>query len=234
MTCGSRPFTFALGLLLASAGAGSAQQAIINMPSADITPKGRHFIMHETQLRAWQPGRAWAGTNFYAYGAGRSTELAVTSYNAGRPLEPNFATGVGFKSSPRFWARSRPRLQARLTFGQMAIFNHRGGGLGSFSYAHASFRLPRSDTRISAGGFAGTRQLFKRNTGGALLGAEHPIGKRWVLLAEWFSGRHDFGYAVPGILFHPAKRHMIVAGWKIPAGAEKGRSGLVLEYGLTF
>lgn len=30
-----------------------AQQAIINMPSADIKPKGNHFFMHETQTKWW-------------------------------------------------------------------------------------------------------------------------------------------------------------------------------------
>ncbi|MGQ9897312.1 MAG: hypothetical protein ACUVR8_07150 [Acidobacteriota bacterium] len=29
-----------------------AQQAIVNLPSADITPEGRHFIMPET---LWRP-----------------------------------------------------------------------------------------------------------------------------------------------------------------------------------
>lgn len=221
-------------LVMLATGLAHGQQAIVNMPSADITPKGRHFVMHETQARAWNPGRSWSGTNFYAYGVGRSTELAVTSYNGGSPLSQTFSTGVGFKSAPQFWKESRPELEAKLTVGQMMIFNHRGGGIGSFTYSHASFRVPGAGTRISAGGFAGTEQLFARNTGGALVGVEHPLSKHWVLLGEWFSGRHEFGYAIPGVLFHPDKRQMIVVGWKIPTGAPGGDSGLVLEYGITF
>ncbi|MFN0102221.1 MAG: hypothetical protein ACKV2U_09035 [Bryobacteraceae bacterium] len=222
-----------LACLLAAVVA-NAQQAIVNMPSADITPKGKHFLMHETQFRSWHPGRSWAGTNFYAYGAGRATEITVTGYNGGFPLSRNFATGVGFKSAPQFWKRSRPALEAKLTFGQIAILNHRGGGLGSFTYAHGSVRIPSVSTRLTVGGWAGTRQLFERNTGGVLVGAEHPAGKRWILLAEWFSGRHDFGYVVPGVLFHPSKSQVVVLGFKIPSGAENGRSGIVLEYGFTF
>ena len=223
-----------LATALLVAGGAHAQQAIINLPSADITPKGRHFLMHETQMRAWQPGRAWSGTNFYAYGVGRSTELAVTSYNSGTPRSPALATGIGFKSAPSLWRRSRPGLDAKLTFGQMAIAGHRGGGLGGFTYSHFSFRTPRTATRISAGAWAGTQQLFERNTGGALLGVEHPLGKRWTLLGEWFSGRHGFGYAIPGALLHLTKTQVFVAGWKIPAGAPDGKAALVLEYGITF
>lgn len=204
------------------------------MPSADITPKGKHFLMHETQFRSWRPDRSWSGTNFYAYGVGAQTELAITSYNGGSPLAPNFATGVGFKSAPQFLKDSHPDLELKLTFGQMAIFNHRGSGLGSFTYSHASFRLPKARTRISAGGWGGTRQLFERNTGGVLAGVEQPLGKRFILLGEWLSGRHDFGYAIPGVLFHPAKNQAIVFGYKIPTGAEGGKTGIVLEYGITF
>ncbi|MBL8233207.1 MAG: hypothetical protein JNL98_32210 [Bryobacterales bacterium] len=204
------------------------------MPSADITPKGKAFVMHETQFRSWQPGRFWAGTNFFCYGLGRATEFAVTNYNAGTPLQPNVATGIGFKSSPQFWKESKPDLELKLTGGQMAVLNHRGSGLGSFSYSHVSFRLPGAKTRLTGGGWAGTRQLFKRNTGGVLAGIEHPIGKRWIVLSEWFSGRHDFGFFIPGILFHPTKRQIIVAGYKIANRAVNGKAGIVLEYGITF
>jgi hypothetical protein len=67
----------------------TAQQAIVNLPSADITPKGKHFIMHETQWRPWNPGRYWYATNFYCYGIGKNTELAVTTYNSGTPQALN-------------------------------------------------------------------------------------------------------------------------------------------------
>jgi len=221
-------------LVFLSRASALAQQAIVNMPSADITPKGKYFLMHETQARAWRPGRSWSGTNFFAYGAGKSTELAITSYSGGSPLAETFSTGFGFKSAPQFWKRSHPELEAKLTVGQMAIVNHRGLGFGSFSYAHGSFRIPRYHTRISAGGWGATRQLVGRNTGGYLLGAEHPFGKRWILLGEWFSGRHDFGFFIPGVLFHPTKNQIVVVGWKIPTYAANGKSGLVLEYGITF
>lgn len=211
-----------------------AQQAIVNLPSADITPKGKHFLMHETQTRPWSPGRSWAGTNFYTYGLGHATELAVTSYNGGLPPSPSFATGIGFKSAPQFWTKSNPALEAKLTIGQMVILSHRGSGVGSFSYLHGSARLPETATRISLGGWAGTRQLFGRNTGGMLVGLEHPVGRNWVLLGEWFSGRHDFGFLIPGILFHPRKEQIVVLGFKIPNHPANGTSGLVMEYGITF
>jgi hypothetical protein len=211
-----------------------AQQAIVNMPSADITPKGKHFLMHETQTRAWNPGRYWLATNFYAYGIGRDTELALTSYNAGSPKSPDFSTGVGFKSAPKILKNRFGERDLRQTFGSMLIVNHRGLGVGHFSYTHTSFRAPKLDTRLTVGGWAGTRQLFKKNTGNVLAGVEQPVGHKMILLAEWFAGNHDFGFFIPGVLFHPAKDQFIVVAYKIPNNPRNGSPGFVLEYGLIF
>jgi hypothetical protein len=212
-----------------------SQQAIVNMPSADITAKGKHFVMHETQVRPQLPGRYWYGTNFYAYGVGKATELAVTSYNAGGPAAANFATGIGFKSSPQLFRESKPDLEVKLTVGQMAVLNHRGKGLGSFSYSHLSMRAPGTHTRFTVGGFYGTRELFLRNTGNMLASVEQPLFHHKIqIVAEWMKGKHDFGFFVPGISFHLPHEQVIVVAYKIANHPSNGKNGLVLEYGLTF
>jgi hypothetical protein len=45
-------------------------QAILNMPSADISTSGKHFFMPEPQWRPQQNGRYWYGASFYTYGLG--------------------------------------------------------------------------------------------------------------------------------------------------------------------
>ncbi|HBY59484.1 MAG TPA: hypothetical protein DEH78_06650, partial [Solibacterales bacterium] len=146
----------------------------------------------------------------------------------------NEAVGVGFKSSPQIFSERWGSREMKITVGQMAVFNYRGGGLGSFSYSHFSMRVPKLETRLTAGGFHGTRELFKKTTGNFLGGIEQPVGKRVILLAEWFRGRHDFGFFIPGILFHPTKKQIIVVAYKIANTPANGKNGLVLEYGITF
>ena len=205
------------------------------MPSADITPKGKHFLMHETQVRPQMAGRYWHGTNFYAYEVGKSTELAVTNYNAGGPAAKNFATGIGFKSSPQFLKESHEELELKLTVGQMMVMNHRGKGLGSFPYSHMSFRTPGTGTRLTAGGFYGTNELFLKNTGNFLCSFEQPLfHHRMQIVGEWMRGKHDFGFFIPGVSFHLPKNQVIVVAYKIANHPQNGKNGLVLEYGLTF
>ncbi|OYT73206.1 MAG: hypothetical protein CFK52_02785 [Chloracidobacterium sp. CP2_5A] len=226
-----------LTLLLAFCGAtaAQAQQAIVNLPSADITPKGRHFLMHETQWRPQNPGRYWYATNFYCYGIGKNTELALTTYNSGTPQAPNENIGVGFKTAVPLFQKKSSQLEVKLTFGQMLTYNLRGAGLGGFTYSHGSLVLPKTHTRLTAGVSFGTRNLFKKNTVHPIAAVEQPIIKhRLYLLGEWFYGKHDFGFFTPGVLYHPAKDHIIVVAYKIPNHPANGKSGLVFEYGFFF
>jgi hypothetical protein len=212
------------------------QQAIVNMPSADTTPAGKNFVMHETQWRQWKPGRYWYGTNFYCRGIGHATELTVTNWNAGGPATPNFATGVGFKSSPQLFAKRWNKREIKLTVGQKLIMSHRAQGLGSFTYGHLSLRVPGLNTRLTGGGWGGTRQLFKKNTGNVLAGLEQPLDKKghYVWVNEWFRGRHDFGFYITGLLYHPTKKQIIVAAYKFANHPSNGKNGVVLEYGFFF
>jgi hypothetical protein len=210
-----------------------AQQAIVNMPSADITPKGGLFLMHESQWRPWNPDRSWYGTNFLAYGVGWNTELAVTSYNTGTPAASNETIGFGFKTAVPLSGRNGGAREHKLTVGSMALASLTGKGMGNFSYVHYSFRLPKAKTRLTGGGWFGSEQLFLRKTGSVLAGVEHPLSKKVILLAEWFAGRHDLGFLIPGVLWHPTPKQFVVVAYKFPNQTANGKQGLVLEYGIT-
>lgn len=224
-----------LALVVVCTATAWSQQAIVNLPSADITPKGKHFLMHETQWRPQRPGRYWYATNFYCYGLGKNTELAVTTYNSGTPQAPNENIGVGFKTAIPLWSKTHPNLELKWTFGQMLTYNLRGKGLGGFTYSHGSVVLPKIHTRLTAGVSFGTQNLFKKTTVHPIAAFEQPLIKhRLYLLGEWFYGRHDFGFFTPGVLFHPAKNHIIVVAYKLPNHPSNGKSGLVIEYGFFF
>ena len=221
----------ASGLALAPAlgrSRAGAQQAIINLPSADQTPRGKQFFMHETQLAGSNP-TAWAMTHFYTYGVTDRFELAATLYNLRTPRSDNTTLGVGFKGAERLLTGRFPDREVQLTYGYMLPVSLQGRGVGTWAYSHLSARIPKLETRITAGGGYASRQVLDKDAWTFLGGIEQPLPHHFVLVMEWFSGRHNSSNLIPGLLYH-SKNWIFVTGYKFPNDPVE-RHGLVLEVG---
>jgi hypothetical protein len=82
-----------------------AQQAIINLPSADLTPKGQVFLMNESFISPYTNQEEWKTTNFFTVGINKTTELAITTFNAGLPKtlpSPTASNGL-YRCSTNSW-----------------------------------------------------------------------------------------------------------------------------------
>lgn len=218
---------------LVVAGPLGAQQAIINLPSADITPKGRHFVMHESALKYRSPTDDWATTHFYTYGLGGRTEFTTTMYNLERPAMQNLSVGFGLKTAQPLLGKRGERHELLITAGHMLPVSLQGAGVGRYTYAHLSGRLPQLKTRLTAGGGYGTRQVFDRDVAVGLLGVEQPLTHHLQLVAEWISGDHAKGFVVPGLLYHRSD-WILVAGYKFPNSQRTIGRGLIFEVGRFF
>lgn len=212
-----------------------AHQAIINLPSADLTPTGQYFLMNESYIRPWNPGASWKTTNFFAYGLNDFTELSVITYNAGLPETENFTVAYGFKSVVPVLKERYPLHEFKLTGGYMLPVSKQGLGVGSYGFAHVSGRLPRLRTRLTAGVTAGTRQIFDRDMVAFMGAVEQPLTRELSLVLEYYSGTHAFGGAVAGVVYHNHRYDwVLVGGWRIPNNEQSGEPGVVLEVGKFF
>jgi hypothetical protein len=207
-----------------------AQQAIINLPSADITPQGRHFVMHESALKYRSPNDDWATTHFYTYGLGRRTEFTTTVYNLERPAMRNLSVGMGLKTAQPLLGARGARHELLVTAGHILPVSLQGAGVGHYTYGHLSGRLPRLQTRVSVGGGYGTRQVFDRNVAVGLFGIEQPLGHHLQFVTEWISGDHAKGFVIPGLLYHRSD-WIVVAGYKLPNTRRTIGRGLIFEVG---
>ncbi|MBY0491408.1 MAG: hypothetical protein K2R93_16310 [Gemmatimonadaceae bacterium] len=222
-----------------------AQQTIINAPSTDQTERGRWFALHESQARNWGGERFWQTTHFLTYGVTAKVEAAVTAYNLGTPLKRFSAVGLGWKT-----AQPVPGVgthleawEPRIGAGQMVVLPLRGERVGLWSYAHGSVRVPSARTRVTAGISNGPPALFGKATAHFVGSVEQPLaplpgaaGHRLhhvTLLAEWWSGRHEFADLVTGLSHH---RHgtVLIAGYKFGNLPGTRGDGLVIEIGRTF
>ena len=211
-----------------------AQQTIFNVPSADVTPKGHVFVQTESQTRFFGTQQYYNGTEYAAVGIGLNTELDATLCNFSAPASNNRAILLGFKSTVPLLKQSFESREFKLTVGSHIPISIDGQGVGNWSYAHLSGRIPKLNTRLTLGTNYGTRQMFGRNQVSVIAGYEQPVTKKFSLIGDWYSGTHGSAYFIPGFSYAFPKNITLYAGYQIPNSRQVGRSGFVFELAKIF
>lgn len=212
-------------------------QTVFNVPSADVTEKGHVFVQQEAQFRAWGEDAFFNGTSFTGFGIGHNTELDVNLYNVSAPSTENITMGFGFKSAiPVPVLKEKfPKREIKLTVGTQILTSLQGDGVGNWTYAHLSGRLPVTNTRLTAGVSYGTRQIFGVDNTCFIAAVEQPVTKKATLMADWFSGSEHFaGYIVAGGSYALPKNYTIFAGYQIPNTPANGVSGFIFQVAKIF
>lgn len=217
-------------LVLAAPAALPAQSLIVGIPSADVTPRRVWAITHESQVKpAWEGTPGWNTFQFLTYGIGRGTELALSFVNFGRPATGNRTVAVGFKSVLEAEDGPLARWQGRLMGGVMIPKSVDARGAGVWAFTGASGRVPGVRTRLTVGPTYGTPQLFGIEKLGMMAGIEQPIGRRFSLIADWYSGRHDLAALIPALQVNWAHEIVTILGYKFPNPGAPGGRAIVLE-----
>jgi len=210
-----------------------AQQTVFNVPSADVTPKDVLFLQHESQFRPWNPQSYWWGTHYAAYGIGHNTDIDMTLLNLSSPNSHNMSLGIGFKHSiPVFPKNETCRTrEIKVTVGSEVLIPLQNNGVGNWSYAHISGRLPKLNTRLTSGISVGTQQFTGTNCPVSFIAAiEQPVTKKLNIIGDWYSGNNNvYGFLIAGISYQLPKDSTIYLGYQIPNSAHNGKSGFVVE-----
>jgi hypothetical protein len=212
----------------------SAQQTIFNVPSADIAGPHDWFYQHQTSARAWGRQRSWIQTNSFGYGAGHSLELDVSWFNLQPDQLADSSAAVGFKWSQALRA-DRGGFAPRLVVGDMMELRapnpgpRRGPRNGNWFYAMLAAETPVTRTRVSAGFSDGTEILFGTREAGFMAGIEQPLRKGWSMQADWFSGRHELAYWIPGVVYRFRPRWMVSLGYQVPNPGAPGTRSVIVE-----
>lgn len=208
-------------LIFGFCNASYAQQTIFNVPSADVTPKGKLFLQHESQFS----NKFLVNTEYSAFGIGKNTEIDVTLLGIGTDNVANEVLGVGFKTSLPLHEKS----ETKFTYGVLLPTSLMGKGVGGYAYSHLSTRLPKLNTRITSGVFVGTTSVLGRDFVSYIAGVEQPITKRFSLIMDWYSGKHANGFLIPGFSYYLGKNFTLYAGYQIHNNKANGDNGFVVE-----
>lgn len=224
-------------LLIGAFNIAEATQTVFNVPSADVTPKGKIYLLQESQFRAWNPDAFWVGTEYADYGVGHNTEVGVILFNVGAPTTGNIALSTGFKSAMPI-AKLKDKYPAReykFTVGSSVLTSLEGQGVGSWTYAHLSGRLPVTKTRLTAGLSYGTKQVFGTDNLSFIAAVEQPVTKKLNIIADWYSGTEHFaGFLISGFSYALPKDKTIYVGYQIPNTSQNGSSGFVVQMSKIF
>jgi len=207
-----------------------AQQTIFNVPSADITPRGKLYVENEGQFRPWTPHPFYLGTQYDALGLGFNTELDLSMFNITAPSTHNLALAPGFRSCIPLLKERLKERELKLTVGELIPIQLIGDrSVGSWTYVHGSGRLPGINTRITAGVSVGTKQLFGKNVVSFIGGIEQRVTRRFSVQADWFSGSHSLGLFIPGCAYVLPGKAIVFVGFQIPNTNSSGRTGFCIE-----
>jgi hypothetical protein len=240
------PAALLLVLLLVLLGlpAARAQQNLFNIPSADLTPPGKVFFQHQSNLYGHG---YWEAKNHFVYGLGKGWEAGVNVVN----IQMNFRRGdewLGINRSDRrvplaplvkltgqkFFVLS-PHLSTSVGT-QVGLNPVRFGGqhreLTHFSY-HLWKWTPRHHVKVVAGPYLSDRgTLGAGNRAGLLIGGEFPLSKKLLLMGDFISGSNYASVSVLGINYLVTKRVQLCLGGMVPNPGSGNRPGLVFELNL--
>lgn len=221
---------------------GIAQQNFFNIPSGDITLKGKVFYQH--QLNVYSKNVESKG--HFVYGLGKGWDVGVNLVGKGFYFQPNWR--AKYNSNPNqgaLYPMLMPTLQKQFMVKDNFAVNlgtQVGWNLSNklsnkellyYNYALGIYYFNKKKSRVVAGAYQTTNFFVGNgNTTGAMLGYEINLSKRWYLMGDWVSGRNDAGVGVFGFMYNVSKRVQFCSGVLVPNGLSDRPMGVVLELNL--
>jgi hypothetical protein len=212
-----------------------AQQTIFNVPSADVLERGKVYVELDA---AFKPVSQSAQAKFSSFvprfviGIGKRVEVGLNLTGNIQPGRDTTTVVTAIK-----WRAYEDHSKSFALFaGSNLYFPIRSAAyrFGTNSYLAGSKTI--SKTRVTVGGFWASKHVLAPNAarGGAMVGIESTLSKRYTIAADWMSGSHANGYFTPGLIFKPKPRIAAYLGYSIGNdNAAKGNHYFLFEIGYS-
>lgn len=226
-------FTFLLVTLSALVINTSAQQTVFNVPTADILDKGKVYVELDA---AFKPNDQESLGKFSSFvprvvvGAGGKTEVGL---NVTGNIQPGAdSTTLVPTVKWRFYQNEKKDLALFAGNHFYIPVRNKSYNFGSYTYAAAAKAINK--TRLTAGGFVASKNVFAPNAsrGGGQFAVEQTLNDKVTLAADWFTGRHTNGYFTPGVIYKPTPK--VTTYWSYSIGnadVVKGNHFFLFEIG---
>lgn len=228
-----------------------AQQNLFNIPSGDITPKGKFFYQHQLNFYA---ANELESKSHIVYGIGKGWDMGVNFVD----LPLRFGQGgkiVSFNDDSKrkpLYPLLMFTLQKQFVLKEDMLFLNVGTQIGpNLSNEFANKRIammnyslvrwqPSKKGYFIAGPYH-TNDVFvggpPSNQFGIMLGYEYKLNDKWVLMGDFISGDHKKSQTVIGAGYNVSNKLQLFLGSLFAFPNTKLDNGVVIEinwYGWNF
>lgn len=226
-------FIFLLGFFVLAA---NAQQTVFNVPTADVLDKGKVYVELDASFKTSNDEALRKFSSFVpriVVGAGGNVEVGL---NLTGNIQPGVDTTTLVPTVKwRFYQNEKKDLA--LFAGNNFYIPVRNKSYNFGTYTYASVAKTINKTRLTAGGFVASKNVFAPNAsrGGGQFAIEQTINSKLTLAADWITGKHAGGYFTPGVIYKPHPQVTTYFSYSIGnADAAKGNHFFLFELGYNF
>jgi hypothetical protein len=215
------------------------QQNLFNMPSGDITPKGKFFYQHQLNMY----DHKFESKGHFVYGLGKGWDVGANLVGKGAYFGPEWR---GLYNSETQKGALYPILMATLqkqfvlnnewavNVGTQTGFNLsnklQNKQLAYYHYGLVSYQI-KPGRKFVAGPYVTNRMFVGNgNNVGMQVGYEWKLNKNWYLMGDFISGNNDAAVFVPGIMYNVSKRVQLCLGYMVPNPNTPKPQAVVFEF----
>lgn len=219
-----------------------AQQNLFNIPSSDLTPKGKFFFQQQVNSYSY---KFYESKSHLVMGVNKWLEAGVNfinlpiNFGAKPSLYANSNTTTGSSVYPLLLGTAMAKKKFNEYFqgsigtqtgANLLIYGEDTRKLVTFNYAILAFE-PWHHVRFMGGGYFGNRYLIGgfENQFGYMLGYEIKVYKKWYVMGDFISGQHEQSSTVLGLMYVLSPRVQLCAGKLLNFPNEKKLDGFVFE-----
>lgn len=228
-----RVITFFIILTGVLAFGARAQQTVFNVPTADVLDKSKAYVELDAAFKANDQEALRKFSSFVpriVVGAGGGVEIGVNVTGNTNPGADSTTLVPTVK-----WRFYQNEKRGVALYGGQHFYipvRNRAYKLGSYTYLAGAKTINK--TRLTAGGFAASKNVFAPDAAraGGQFAVEQTVNKKLTLAADWFTGKHASGYFTPGVIYKPTPKVTTYWSYSIGnAGAARGNHFFLFEIG---
>ncbi len=231
-------FRVLVGLTIFSCAVGAVfgQQTIFNVPTADVLDRGKVYAELDAAFKFSDQTALSRFSSFVpriVVGTGGNVEIGL---NLTGNIQPG-ADSTTIVPTVKWKFHQNEKKDLALFAGTNFYLPVRNRAYNFGTYSYAAMSKTMNKTRLTAGGYVASRNVFAPNAvrAGGQFGIEQTLNSKVTIAADWLTGGHSSGYFTPGLIYKPHPKVTTYFSYSIGnAQASNGNHFFLFEVGYNF